>query len=183
MRPTSPTSRLLLTPLAWVWASPATVLGLTVGLTGLLSGGRARCVGRTLEFHGGFVRWFLLRLARRASAMTLGHVILGQTLDDLTRTRRHELVHVAQYERWGPLFLPAYILCAAWLYVRGRDGYWENPFERQAYDTCAAGMPSDGGMSESPSGVDPEVGRQPPIAADRPRDDAESPPELPTLPS
>ena len=65
--------------------------------------------------------------------MTLGHCVLGRTRADLVRSRRHELVHVAQYERWGPLFVPAYLLCSAWLWLRGRDPYLDNPFEVEAY--------------------------------------------------
>ncbi|MFV0444481.1 MAG: hypothetical protein ACK5Q5_13000 [Planctomycetaceae bacterium] len=125
--------------LLWVWASPNTLLGLLVGGIGLLSGGTAQRMGRTIEFQGGFVTWSLSRLGRGASAMTLGHVILGQTSWLLEATRRHELVHVRQYEYWGPVFLPAYGLCALWLHLRGRNGYWDNPFERQAYAEAACG--------------------------------------------
>ena len=66
--------------------------------------------------------------------MTLGHVILGASEADLDAARRHEQVHVRQYERWGPLFIPAYLAASAWLWLRGRDPYRDNPFERQAYD-------------------------------------------------
>ena len=65
--------------------------------------------------------------------MTLGHCVLGRTPSDLDRSRRHELVHVAQYERWGPLFVPAYLVCSVWLWLRGRDSYRDNPFEVEAY--------------------------------------------------
>ena len=65
--------------------------------------------------------------------MTWGHVILGQTAAALDISREHELVHVRQYERWGPLFIPAYLLCSAVIWLRGGDPYRDNPFERQAY--------------------------------------------------
>ena len=65
--------------------------------------------------------------------MTMGHVVFGQTDAALDITRRHEHVHVRQYERWGPLFVPAYLAASALLYLRGRDGYRENPFEIEAY--------------------------------------------------
>jgi len=39
---------------------------------------------------------------------------------------RHELVHVAQYERYGLAFLPLY------LWYRARHGYFEHPLERDA---------------------------------------------------
>ena len=64
--------------------------------------------------------------------MTLGHVILGRTEAALDVARRHEMVHVAQYERWGPAFGPAYLLCSLWQWTRGKDAYRDNPFERQA---------------------------------------------------
>lgn len=114
------------------WASPATSLGLLAGLLTMSSGGRVFRHRHTLEFCGGFSDWFLGRIAH-ASAMTLGHVIIGRTPADLDRTRLHEWVHVRQYERWGPAFLPAYLLASGWLWMRGRDYYRENPFEIEAF--------------------------------------------------
>jgi len=67
------------------------------------------------------------------AAITLGHVVLGCDEATLTRTRRHERVHVRQYERWGPLFIPAYLLASAWLGLRGFNAYLDNPFEVEAY--------------------------------------------------
>jgi hypothetical protein len=124
--------------LAIVWASPYTLLGLGVGAIGLLSGGRARVRGRAIEFYGGAVKWFLTRLpgGQFTLAMTLGHVVLGQTDAALDIARDHELVHVRQYERWGPLFGPAYVLCSAVLWLAGRQAYRDNPFERAAYREC-----------------------------------------------
>lgn len=116
-----------------LWASPATLLGLVVGVLGLATGGGARRVGRTIEFHGGCLAWLLDHLPVKALALTLGHVVLGRSAGALDRCRAHELVHVRQYERWGPLFIPAYLLCSLVLLVRGRDFYRDNPFERAAY--------------------------------------------------
>ena len=116
-----------------LWASPGSLLGLAAGGLGLLTGGGARRVGRTLEFHGGFIRWFLNHWPVRAAAMTLGHVIIGRDLECLESTREHELVHVCQYERWGPMFIPAYLMSSLYLWLRGRDAYFDNPFEREAY--------------------------------------------------
>ena len=48
-------------------------------------------------------------------------------------SREHELIHVRQYERWGPCFGPVYLGCSLWLWLRGKDGYRENPFEKEAY--------------------------------------------------
>jgi hypothetical protein len=51
----------------------------------------------------------------------------------LDETRAHERVHVAQCERWGPLFVPAYLAAGAWAWARGRHPYFDNPFEREAF--------------------------------------------------
>ena len=127
--------------LRYVWAgTPLTLIGLTAGTLGLLTGGRGRRVGPTVEFWGGFVGWALRRLVPLpggANAMTCGHVILGCTDEILDRCREHEWVHVRQCERWGPLFLPAYFLSSAWVWWRGGRPYRDNPFEVEAYDFCA----------------------------------------------
>ena len=118
-----------------LWAFPWTLLGLSIGLIALATGGRAQRAGRVLEFHGGLLQRLLRRvpIAGGASAMTLGHVVIARTKADLDRSRRHELVHVAQYERWGLLFVPAYLACSAWMWLRGYDAYLDNPFEVEAY--------------------------------------------------
>jgi hypothetical protein len=114
------------------WASPNTLIGLALGLLLLPFGARIRRVDGTIEIaalrqpgQSGQRRWPF-------AAITLGHVILGVHAQDLERLRAHEQVHVRQYERWGPLFLPAYLMTGAWQWVRGRDAYWDNPFEQEA---------------------------------------------------
>jgi len=52
----------------------------------------------------------------------------------LDRAREHEHVHVRQYERWGPFFLPAYGLSSLYLKIRGQEAYYNNPFEKEAYN-------------------------------------------------
>lgn len=101
---------------------------------GILFGGRARFEDGCLEFWGGGTAWLLNRFPVRAVAMTLGHVILGIDKQALFRTAKHERVHVAQYERWGPFFLPAYLLSSFWVWRRGGNAYLDNPFEVEAYD-------------------------------------------------
>ncbi|MCA9186817.1 MAG: hypothetical protein KDA99_14420 [Planctomycetales bacterium] len=122
-------------PLAILWAFPWTLCGASVGVLLLATGGRVRRIGRVLEFCGGWAPRLLTRvpIAGGASAITLGHTVLALDQASLDRTRQHERVHVAQYERWGPLFVPAYLLASALLWLRGRDPYWENPFEVEAY--------------------------------------------------
>lgn len=61
--------------------------------------------------------------------MTVGHVILAWDVECMARSRAHELFHVRQYERWGPLLLPAYWLVSVWLRWRGYDPYLDHPFE------------------------------------------------------
>ena len=126
---------LLFRLLAMIWALPYTLLGLIVGVGGLCSGGRVRVHGCVIEFHGGGVRWLLERFfhGEGAMALTLGHTILGQTAAALEIARDHELVHVRQFERWGPLMGPAYLGCSLALWLAGRRPYRDNPFERQAY--------------------------------------------------
>ncbi|MCA8998558.1 MAG: hypothetical protein KDA80_16280 [Planctomycetaceae bacterium] len=120
--------------LFWIWASPATMFGLFVGVLSMPLGTRWQRSGHTLECHGGPICWVLEHLPVPAAAMTLGHVIWGQSPAALDFTRNHERVHVKQYERWGPIFIPAYLLASLWLKIRGRKGYWDNPFEREAYE-------------------------------------------------
>ena len=119
-----------------IWVSPNTLLGLLAGVLALLTGGKMQIERGCVEVYGGFVQWALQRMlgGRGAAAMTLGHSILGQTQHTLSVARDHEHVHVKQYERWGPFFLPAYLGWSAALWLRGKDAYLDNPFEVEAYD-------------------------------------------------
>ncbi len=120
--------------LAIVWASPYTMLGIVIGGLGVASGGQVRVQDGVLEFHGRFVRWALDRLPLPgAQAMTLGHTVIARHQEALDLTRDHERVHVRQFERWGPLMGPAYLGCSAALWLRGKDAYRDNPFEREAF--------------------------------------------------
>jgi hypothetical protein len=127
----------LLRPLIYLWVLfPGTLIGLIFTALALLTGGRARIVDGVLEGHGGWVTRILLRGNRWVgpiSAITLGHVVLGCDEFTLNRTRRHERVHVRQYERWGPFFIPAYFLSSFWVGWRGCHPYLDNPFEVEAY--------------------------------------------------
>ena len=119
----------------YLWPSPYTALGVLLGAIGLLFGGRWRRHLGVLEFFGGGLGSVLGRLPEplRFSAMTLGHVILAVDRSALAQLRQHEHVHVRQYERWGPFFLPAYLLSSLLQLLLGRNPYRENHFERQAY--------------------------------------------------
>jgi hypothetical protein len=126
-------------PLVYLWAFPTTLVGLTAGALTLATRGRVQVRKGALEFHGGFSRWFLERRVVGAAAMTLGHVIIGRDVGCLDCCRDHEQAHVRQVERWGPLFLPAYIASSAWEWSRGRHYYLDNWFERDARRACGEG--------------------------------------------
>jgi hypothetical protein len=68
----------------------------------------------------------------RFSAITLGHVVLGQSSQALQQLRRHEHAHVAQYERWGPVFFLAYPMSSLIQWAKGNRPYLDNRFEVQA---------------------------------------------------
>ena len=129
-----------MTLLRYLWAAPATMIGLLLAPLARLSGGRVRCVAGVVEIDGGLAGRLLSRLPviGSAAAMTLGHTVIGQDRAGLDESRPHERIHVRQYERWGPLLIPAYLLASLWARLQGRHPYWDNPFEREAY---GAGMP------------------------------------------
>ena len=124
------------TLLRFAWASPTTVIGLIVVAAARATGGRSRVVDGVLEAHGGVATWLLrhaVPMKGGASAMTLGHVVIGVDADALELTRDHERVHVRQCERWGPLFVPAYFAASLVAFLKRRDPYRDNRFEREAY--------------------------------------------------
>ena len=126
--------RIVLKTLGILWASPNSCCGILVGFLGLISGGKARFRDGCFEFYGGLVTLLLKRTPVGAIAMTLGHTILGQSSEDLDAARDHEHVHVKQYEKWGPFFLPTYFLFWFVLWIRKKEAYRNNPFEKEAYD-------------------------------------------------
>ena len=123
--------------LVYAWTFPTTAVGLLfLPLVVLTRRGGLQVVDGVLELHGGPVAFFLRHctlLRGGASAMTLGHVVLGRDRELLDLTRTHERVHVRQCERWGPLFIPAYLIASVLVFFRGGRPYEDNPFEREAY--------------------------------------------------
>jgi hypothetical protein len=109
----------------------------------LAGGGTVSLVQGVLEVHGGLVTYLLTYglpwVRGGAAAMTLGHVVLGRNKYTLDRSRRHERVHVRQFERWGPLFIPLYLGASFVAWLRGRDPYLDNPFEREAFEKDGEG--------------------------------------------
>lgn len=135
---------LLLRLLAYTWAAPNSFLGVLCMPLALCTGGGVRRVDGTLEVYGGLPAWLLRHgtpLKGGAAALTLGHVVVGCTPEVLDHCRCHEHVHVRQYERWGPFFIPAYGLASLWVWLRGQDAYRDNPFEREAYALDTPAIP------------------------------------------
>ncbi len=111
------------------WAAPWSVLGLLLSLS---FSSRRRTHGILLCEGASWPR----RFGWRYRAITFGHVILCiDRADDPLLA--HELVHVRQYERWAPFFIPAYAVASMWAYARGRRAYSDNPFELAARDPSA----------------------------------------------
>ncbi len=128
----------------YAWALPVSAPGAVLVLAALASGGRAAMVDGVLEAHGGLVALILryvVPLRGGASAMTLGHVVLGRDAGCLDRTRAHERAHVRQCETWGPLFIPAYVMASIVAAVKGRHYYRDNRFEREAVAEAAETPP------------------------------------------
>jgi hypothetical protein len=125
----------LITLWRYAWPSPWSALGLVLGAVLCLLGGRMQRVQGTLEISGGALgRWAGGGVGPfGVTAITLGHVVLGSSPQMLAALRSHEQVHVRQYERWGVLFVPAYLASSAWQLLRGRHVYRDNWFEREAF--------------------------------------------------
>lgn len=118
-----------------VWAAPWSLVGLVL----------AAGFSHRRRTHGVLLCWgagWPAALGWRYRAITFGHVVLA--VDEVDeRLLRHELAHVAQYERWGPLMGPAYVVAAAAARLRGRHAYRDNRFEVEA--RAREGVSADGG--------------------------------------
>jgi hypothetical protein len=142
--------RALIRALRYAWALPVSAPGAVLVLSALASGGRAAVVDGVLEAHGGLVALilrYLVPLPGGASAMTLGHVVIGRDAACLERTRAHERAHVRQCEAWGPLFIPAYVMASIVVAVTGRHYYRDNRFEREAVAAAKPPCPGKTGIS------------------------------------
>ena len=120
----------------YIWASPGSILGLLCVPMALAGGGRGDVIDGVLEVYGGLLTRILegrIPVIGSCAAMTLGHVVIGRDRQSLDLTREHERVHVRQYERWGPFFIPAYLLASLIAWLRRRHPYLDNPFEQAAF--------------------------------------------------
>ncbi|HVO87470.1 MAG TPA: hypothetical protein VMV45_02930 [Casimicrobiaceae bacterium] len=119
----------------YLWALPATLVGLAFACVALGAGATLRVVDGVIEVAGGrtgrIVRLFPTSF--RFVAITLGHVVIAIDHDVLACVRAHERVHVQQYERWGALFFPLYLASSIVQLARGRNPYLYNRFEREAF--------------------------------------------------
>jgi hypothetical protein len=117
--------------MAYVWAAPTTAVGLACLA---LSAARPRVHHGVVEGVGAGVGWWFDMVApgREFAAVALGHVVLSRSAELLDEVRAHELVHVRQAERWGPLFLPAYVWASFVAWIAGDRPYEDNWFEREA---------------------------------------------------
>ncbi len=119
----------------YLWALPVTFLGLLIVLMARNSGGVQQRVDGVLEAAGGWPARLLLHgfpFSGPVAAITLGHVVVGVSLDALEQTRVHERVHVRQFERWGVLMVLLYPLAGVIAALRGGNPYIDNVFEREA---------------------------------------------------
>jgi hypothetical protein len=121
-----------------IWTSPNTALGLLFGAVAVTLGARTQWGRNALEFlDNPFIGFF------GRAAMVLGntiHYAPGRMPDDIVQRYdhagfvvlgEHERAHTAQYERWGPFFLPFYAI--AWLPFVPPNG---NRFEHAADDAA-----------------------------------------------
>ncbi len=119
--------------LRYLWALPTSCVGLPFLVLALVDG-RIAIVDGVVECSGWRIAALLGRLPPDGNvvAMALGHLVAARDAETLARTRAHERAHVAQAERWGPLFIPAYLVASLVACARGRHIYFDNAFEREA---------------------------------------------------
>jgi hypothetical protein len=118
---------------AYLWASPATLVGAVVAVT---TGGTARWDhehGCAVVEGGGRGSAALLR-ALGFSANAIGHVVVSTRDRTSPVLLAHEAGHVRQAERLGPLLLPLYV----WWWAR--YGYRDHPLERSAREAARRWM-------------------------------------------
>ncbi len=138
-------------------ALPGDLLGRVVLNASHVPARSGRVVSRTMHAPSGEatlvedprLALFLDAVPLRPYAMTLGRYILarGSLPDPIVR---HELEHVRQWSRLGPLFLPLYLADSALHVLSGGDRYLDNRFERTAR---ARERPAD-----QPTALSPEPG-------------------------
>lgn len=114
--------------LKMLWALPNIAVGSVLGFASLTWPHWDDRGVLLFESDRGFRRW---HKQKGYAAITFGHVIISGPYPG-ERLMRHELTHVAQYERWGPFYMLAYVFYWVKLGLEGQDPYLDNPFEREA---------------------------------------------------
>jgi hypothetical protein len=113
-----------------IWNSPNTLVGLSV---------KAFFGNNNFEKHGDM--HFVAKPGSRfdkqfekmgKTAITLGEIILYKSDAFTRRTIEHEIVHVDQYRKYGPFFLPAYGISSIISRIKHGSWYRENEFEKKA---------------------------------------------------
>jgi hypothetical protein len=121
------------TLLGILWALPLTLIGLASSIPIVLRRGRIYAVHDStpaLLVRGPIADYLLEHHPfGPMSAMAIGHVIIAEQRGLTKQILTHELAHVRQASLWGALFPFAYLAASLWAWLRGRDAYWNNPFE------------------------------------------------------
>lgn len=116
-----------------LWALPLSLPGLMLALPVQMMHGRIdRITGNipALLVRGPLAdRLLALHPFGPMAAMAIGHIVIARRHGLTPQTLRHELAHVRQAARWGPVFPFAYLAASAWALLHGRQAYWHNPFE------------------------------------------------------
>lgn len=126
------------TALKYMWASPASAMGICAGCIASLIGAEIKRVEGVLEVSLAPRSTVLCKAVACLpfSAITFGHIVIACSALDQAALRTHERVHVAQYEIWGALFLAAYPLESLFQFLKGRNPYLDNRFEVAARAAC-----------------------------------------------
>jgi hypothetical protein len=139
---------------ATLWRTlPGDVLGWTImrGCGVATAGRHVRCgdVDVAVVERPEVARWFRANLMP-VVAQTVGRYVFatGPIPDE---TLAHELEHVRQWSRLGPLYLPAYFGSSAAAFVRGRRAYWDNRFETAARKRAADEMAARAAEDRAPT--------------------------------
>ncbi|MAI31120.1 MAG: hypothetical protein CBE00_02055 [Planctomycetaceae bacterium TMED240] len=100
---------------AYLWTLSNTLLGIACGF---ILCEKFQIIDGVCEIHSPTIARIVRRFPVPASAIALGHVLLARDQKTLGRTRTVERVHVRQYERWGIMFVPAYLLAPTVLFLQ-----------------------------------------------------------------
>jgi hypothetical protein len=106
-------------PVRFLWTLPNTLLGVVAGA---LTFQQPRVVEGALVFDRGARGLTAVMREFGRTAMTVGYVIVSSEPVE-GALLRHEQHHIRQYERWGPFFIPVYLLLAV------PYGYRRHPME------------------------------------------------------